>query len=260
MSTISPNVMRSMGGLVPEAQAAIDFVISNQITFCAGNAKLHKLATAMEYVETLRIPGRVIEVGVAMGGSAIVLAHTKSPARSLDLYDVFTMLPPPTSEDGEKAAQIYAYFVNSAPSNLRDRQYVAHANDLEGFVRANLRQSGIDVDRRNVTLIKGDVKDTLAPRGPIALFHIDCDWVDPMRTCLTRAVPLISPGGLIVFDDYSSFSGCRSLIDGWLAANPEFMAVNNAWSMVVQRAPFDPDLKAALRRFDPAGAPAAAQQ
>ncbi|HET6620552.1 MAG TPA: TylF/MycF/NovP-related O-methyltransferase [Dongiaceae bacterium] len=242
---------RAMPALAPESQAAIDFAISNQITFCAGNAKLHRLATSMEYVERVGIPGRVVEVGVAMGGSAIVLAHAKSPSRPLDLYDVFTLLPPPTAEDGDKAAQVYEYFLKSAPSNMRDRKYQAHASDLEMFVRANLAQSGIEIDRRSVSLVKGDVKDTLAPTGPVALFHIDCDWVEPMRICLARTADLISPAGLIVFDDYSSFSGCRSLIDAWLASRPEFVVVNNSWSLVAQRSPSDPALKAMLRRFDP---------
>lgn len=251
MSATVPNTGGSIMATVLDGQAAIDFVISNQITFCAGNGKLHKLAASMEYVEAKGIAGKVIEVGVAMGGSAIVLAHKKSADRQLDLHDVFTLLPPPTAEDGEKAARIYEYFVKSAPSNPRDQKYLAHASDLESFVRANLARSGIDVEGHNVSLIKGDVKDTLAPTGPVALFHIDCDWVEPMRVCLARTAPLIAPGGLIVFDDYSSFSGCRSLIDAWIASHPEFAVINNSWSLVAQRSPFDAALKAALRRFDP---------
>jgi O-methyltransferase len=236
--------------LQPNVSQAIDYVIANQITFCAGNFKLHKLATCMQHIEAQGVPGRVLEVGVAMGGSAIVLAHAKAASRPLDLYDVFTMLPAPTAADGAKAQEIYQYFLTSQPGNQRDFLYKKNSAELDKFVLHNLANASISVAEAQVTLHKGDVKDTLHPQGPVALFHIDCDWVEPMQICLDRTAHLISPGGIIVFDDYSSFSGCHDLIDDWLGAHPDFSILSNTWSVAVQRNVASPDLIAQLQAFE----------
>ena len=47
--------------------------------------------------------------------------------------------------------------------------------------------------------------------------------------------PLLAKGGVIVFDDYSSYSGCRRAVDEWLQREPAFRPLFHRRSLGVQR-------------------------
>ena len=42
-----------------------------------------------------------------------------------------------------------------------------------------------------------------------------------MRTCLERIGPRLPSGGVMVIDDYFHWSGCRTAVDEFLAANAD---------------------------------------
>ena len=66
----------------------------------------------------------------------------------------------------------------------------------------------------------GLVQDTLAADGPpIAVAHVDCDWYDPVLHCLDVMWARLSPGGVIVVDDYDAWSGCRKAVDEFVAGH-----------------------------------------
>ena len=73
----------------------------------------------------------------------------------------------------------------------------------------NFGRFGQPVDGRRVSLYKGFFEDTLQPQTDIAFAHIDCDWYDPVKRCLERIVPRLSPGAYVVLDDYNDYGGCR---------------------------------------------------
>ena len=49
--------------------------------------------------------------------------------------------------------------------------------------------------------------------GPIALLRLDGDWYDSTKICLEHLYPLLSPGGIIIMDDYWTWEGCRKATD-----------------------------------------------
>jgi asparagine synthase (glutamine-hydrolysing) len=49
------------------------------------------------------------------------------------------------------------------------------------------------------------------------LAHIDADWYEPVKTCVERIEPHLSPGGVLVIDDYGHWSGCRKAVDEYFA-------------------------------------------
>ena len=108
------------------------------------------------------------EAGVAMGGSAIVIAKTKARERELRLFDVFEMLPPPAANDDPKSHEVYRNFVEGNVSAPVDRNFVAHATDLLAFTRENMRRTGVDPEALNVRFVKGLYEDTLHVDGPVA--------------------------------------------------------------------------------------------
>jgi len=88
-----------------------------------------------------------------------------------------------------------------------------------------------------VEFIKGLYEDTLMVDEPVAFAHIDCDWYDSVKLCIDRLADRMSPGGIMLFDDYNSFSGCRKAVDAWLAADARFAIVHADWTVAVGRLP-----------------------
>lgn len=205
---------------VPELDAAeIDRTIADiraaRLSYC-GPPKLENIAQALQRVRHDKVPGRYIEAGVALGGSAILLGLLKPERVALDLYDVFSMIPPPGDNDGDDAHQRYDVIRSGNSSGLGGDPYYGYVDGLIHQVEANLRRFGLEPKGGTIRLVAGLFEDTLHPAGPVALAHIDCDWYDSVKVCIERIAPRMSPGGIMIFDDYSSYSGCRRAVDEWL--------------------------------------------
>ena len=213
----------------------IQFLRTNALTYCGRPGKLEVVHECARQVESAGVPGIFLEAGVAMGGSAIVIAKTKAPARELRLYDVFEMLPPPSANDDPKSHAVYKDFVAGNVTGAVDRNYVTHARDLLAFTRDNMQRTGVDPEAANIRFVKGLYQDTLDIAEPVAFAHIDCDWYDSVKLCIERIAPWVSPGGIMLFDDYNSFQGCRKAVDEWLPRDPRFRIAHSGWTVAVQR-------------------------
>ncbi|MFZ2868500.1 TylF/MycF/NovP-related O-methyltransferase [Zavarzinia sp.] len=185
-----------------------------------GIPKLRRIAEMACLVRATATPGAWLEAGVALGGSATLIGRLKDPATPLTLYDVFDTIPPPGEKDGGDAHERYAEIASGQSKGLGGDTYYGYRGDLRDTVIANLARFGIDPERDRIRLVKGLFEDTLWPEGPIAFAHIDCDWYDPVRLCMDRIWPRLSPGGVIIFDDYRSYSGCHRAVDEFVAATP----------------------------------------
>ncbi|MGP8201026.1 MAG: TylF/MycF/NovP-related O-methyltransferase [Limisphaerales bacterium] len=202
---------------------AIKTVVANALTYCSRGRKLNRLVEAVGEVVRKDVPGVFIEAGVAMGGSAVVIGTAKPREKQFKLYDVFRMLPAPGTRDEPRAHQVYHQFLDGQRTDTIDRKYLAAvAAGMKEAVRSNLEAHGIRLDENHVELIAGDFKDTLHVETPVAFAHIDCDWYDSVKICVERLADRISPGGLLVFDDYASFSGAKQAVDEWLAVDRRF--------------------------------------
>ena len=66
--------------------------------------KLLQIEDAIRDAQRERVPGDFVECGVALGGSAVLLARGASAQeRCFDGYDVFGMIPPPTEKDHRRS-------------------------------------------------------------------------------------------------------------------------------------------------------------
>lgn len=166
-------------------------------------------------------PGTFIEAGCALGGSAIILAASKSGQRPLLVFDVFGMIPPPSERDGTDVLQRYAEIRTGASKGIQDDPYYGYDSGLLSTVERNFRSFGIDLDRSRVQLVQGLFEDTVHPDSPVALAHIDGDWYDSVAVCLREIWPVMSMGGVIVIDDYDDWSGCRQAVDDFLRVTPD---------------------------------------
>src|SRR5258706_1108733 len=213
----------------------IHFLRNNALTYCGRPGKLEVVHEAVKRVEAGNVPGIFVEAGVAMGGSAIVIAKTKSPGRELRLYDVFEMLPPPGANDDAKSHEGYRNFLSGRVSAAVERPYVAHSADLLAFTRDNMRRTGVDPEAQNIRFVKGLYEETLRVDEPVAFAHIDCDWYDSVKLCIERLADRVSVDGIMLFDDYNSFQGCRRAVDEWLPRDARFRVVHSDWTVAVQR-------------------------
>lgn len=215
--------------LIAEVRAA-------RLTYC-GPPKLETLAAAGLRVRRDGVAGIFLEAGVALGGSAIVLGRLKPPGVPLVLYDVFAMIPPPGDMDGADAHARYADIKAGRSEGLGGDLYYGYRDGLLDAVKANFKRFSIDPETEGIRFVKGLFEDTLVLDAPVALAHIDCDWYDSVRVCIDRIVPRLSPGGFIVFDDYSSYSGCRRAVDELLKRDDRLEVVASERSIALRLDP-----------------------
>ena len=164
--------------------------------------------------------GFVIGPGTA-GGSAIVLAAAKSPERPMKVYDVFGMIPPPTSGTAPTSTPLRDDRRRRG-QGLGGETYYGYRDDLYHEVDDAFARQGVPVGEHNVELVRGLFEDTIQLDEPVAFAHLDGDWYESTMTCLTRIAPLLVPGGRIVLDDYDKWSGCRQAVDEYFAGREGF--------------------------------------
>jgi len=206
-------------------------ICSNRLTYLT-EAKLASIASCCHAIERSHSPGILLEAGCALGGSAILIASLKRPRRPLVVYDVFGMIPGPTVEDTPEVHERYRTIVDGKSLGIGGDQYYGYRDDLYEVVKENFRKFGLDTDRHSISLIRGDLRETMMIEQAVAFAHIDVDWYDPVKTCLRRIFPNLISGGSIVVDDYLDWGGCKKATDDFLLSVPErFILDDSAGSL-----------------------------
>lgn len=188
-------------------------------------AKLLRIERALDTALRADVPGDIVEFGVALGGSSILLARRAVSPRRFFGLDVFAMIPPPTSDkDDNRSKARYQDIVEGSSTGIGGDLYYGYRDDLYAYVGRQLDRYGSPVDGSRVNLVKGLFEESWPRLGisSLAFAHIDCDWYDPVKYCLTEASRVLSRGGLIVIDDYHDYAGCKAAVDEFLMANPGF--------------------------------------
>jgi hypothetical protein len=167
--------------------------------------RLLTLERHLRTVHRRRIPGAVVECGVAAGGSAALMGLWLTRHQSdkpLVLFDTFDGLPAPTTND---------------PDYEKAIAWTGECRGTRSDVEAMFRRMGIDLTR--VALVEGLFQDTIPAYMPssIAMLHLDGDWYDSTRHCLEHLWPQVSIGGRVQIDDYGAWQGCRKATDEFLA-------------------------------------------
>jgi asparagine synthase (glutamine-hydrolysing) len=208
-------------------------VTRERLTYLSAQ-KLANLEWCAREVQRREVRGNVVEAGVALGGSAIALADQLTPQRAFDGYDVFGTIPPPSERDGADAHERYEVIAAGGSTGIDGDAYYGYVDDLYEQVAASFRTHGIELGER-VRLHRGLFEDTLHPTGALALVHIDSDWYDPVRLCLERTYPHLSPGAFVILDDYHDYDGCRTATNEFLAAHDDLVPVRDSGNLVLRR-------------------------
>ncbi|WP_084078203.1 TylF/MycF/NovP-related O-methyltransferase [Demequina sp. NBRC 110057] len=225
MAPTRPTELPSQAWAFARMPAIARTVVRERLTYLSP-VKLRRLHEALDEADARGVPGAIVEFGIALGGSATALASRRG-GRHFHGFDVFGQIPAPNeAKDGERAVRRYEVIAAGKSEGIRGDAYYGYMTDLQRRVTDTMRAHGVDVDGDTVALHRGLFDEswpTVQERIPtIALAHIDCDWHDPVAFCLDAIAERVSPGGIVVLDDYLDYEGCRTAVDEFLAAHPEF--------------------------------------
>ncbi len=200
-------------------------VMSEGLTYLS-TAKLLRIEKALKSVSD--VEGDFVEFGVALGGSAILIADqcpSHQLSRQFHGFDVFDMIPEPMSEkDDDKSKSRYETIKSGASHGINGHQYYGYRDDLLADVEHSFARHGLTVGEDGIFLYKGLFEDSWpdVKVDRLAFAHVDCDWYEPVAYCLQAIATHLSPGGVIVIDDYHDYGGCRTAVDEFLLENPDY--------------------------------------
>ncbi|HEX8639584.1 MAG TPA: TylF/MycF/NovP-related O-methyltransferase [Allosphingosinicella sp.] len=199
-------------------------VLRDRLTYLAP-AKMRRLEAELGRVRRNDVPGDLLEFGVALGGSAILIAGHADEGRRFHGFDVFDMIPPPTSDkDDERSKARYETIASGRSKGIAGDEYYGYRENLFEEVKASFARYGVPVNGGAVQLHKGLFEETWPKLDirTVAFAHVDCDWYDPVRFCLDEVADRLSPGGAVLIDDYHDYGGCREAVNEFLARRSDF--------------------------------------
>ena len=166
------------------------------------------------YVSENAVPGDIVECGVWRGGSSMAMAQTLQQrgdtSRQFYLFDTFQGMTEPTDADIDPNGRDAAGLMATADD--RDASWMWARATLED-VQANLAKTGYPENK--VKYIKGPVEETIPASAPgaISILRLDTDWYESTKHELEHLYHRLSPGGVLIIDDYGHWQGARQAVD-----------------------------------------------
>jgi O-methyltransferase len=176
------------------------------------------LCEAIVYISSNHIDGDIVECGVWRGGSMLAAARSlleqADRGRTLWLYDTFSGMPEPALVDRRSSDGVSAADLLAAADRTTDLWAVSGLDE----VKHTMSLCNYPADR--IRYIEGRVEDTIPHTIPerIALLRLDTDWYESTLHELRHLLPRVSPGGILLVDDYGHWQGARRAVDEYLAA------------------------------------------
>lgn len=193
------------------------------------------LAHAELFKKTLEVPGDIAELGVFRGLGLMTWANlleaycigdrTKT-VYGFDNWKGFTELSP---EDGGTVRSVQKHTGGFSPEKyLEELTEVISIFDADRFIPWKPR----------VKLIKGDIEKTMSafvqdnPGVRFSLIHLDCDLYRPTKVALEHLWPILSRGGILLFDEYSipDWPGETKAVDEFFADKPDIRIKTLPWT------------------------------
>jgi hypothetical protein len=186
---------------------------------------------------TLDVPGDIAELGVFRGAGLFTWANLLESycignrtkvVYGFDNWRGFTHL---SQEDGARLPEI-----QKAEGGFSPDLFFEELNDAITL---------FDSDRfipwkARIKLVEGDIEQTVPsfaaanPGVRFSLIHFDCDMYGPTKVALQVFWPLLSRGGLMLFDEYSvpDWPGETKAVDEFLSDKPGVQLKTLPWNNV----------------------------
>ncbi|MFI5212439.1 MAG: TylF/MycF/NovP-related O-methyltransferase [Candidatus Saccharimonadales bacterium] len=172
-----------------------------------------------ELLKTLdTVAGDVVEFGCYTGTTSVHLAHFLAPTtKELYVYDSFAGLPAKTSKDSSPAGEQFK----------------------EGELLATKKQLVLNFKKARQPLphiIKGWFCDVTSADVPsvISFAFLDGDYYDSILDPLKLIWPKLSPGAVVIVDDYASeaLPGAARAVDDWLKTHSARLRVESSLAII----------------------------
>lgn len=190
-------------------------IISDQISA----DELHVILLNLEKIMISNIPGAIVEMGCYVGTTSLFIQRLLRGAnREFHVYDSFEGLPEKTDKDYSAAGEQFR-----AGELLATKQQ---------FIKY-FKQAGLPLP----VIHKGwfnQLTDAEVPSA-IAFAFLDGDYYESIRDSLIRIQDKLSPGAIIIVDDYASeaLPGARRATDAWLK-NKDYACLHTHSLAVIQ--------------------------
>ena len=168
---------------------------------------------AVKYIEENNIPGDIIEIGVWKGGSILSMMLTYEKinseiSRNFHLYDTFEGMTESSEFDKDN--------FNTPARDLLGNPLVAAICNLNAVIKNISSHTKIQPSYHI-----GDIlKNKFVPKQ-IAILRLDTDWYESTKYELDTFYENVSPGGIVIIDDYGHWQGCKKAVDEFLFLHPE---------------------------------------
>lgn len=183
------------------------------------------LAHAELFKQTLDVPGDLAELGVWRGAGLMtwanlletyVVGNRTKTVYGFDNWEGFTGLAPEDGAQDAAAGKVVGGF--SPKSYLPELKDAIAIFDQDRFIPQKAR----------VKLVPGDIAQTVPqfvkdnPGVRFSLIHFDCDLYQPTKAALEAFWPVLSVGGLMLFDEYAipNWPGETRAVDEFIAGKP----------------------------------------
>jgi hypothetical protein len=193
-----------------------------------GIRQVLNLESAVRFIEDNKIEGCFVETGTFTGGaSAYALLAlqriSKNTHRDYWGFDSFEGMPVPSAEDGDESFVWLYGRKMSEIDKIAVGQLIGHEMNKADFKECYDYLCGTGYPKEKINLIKGWFQKTIPEKkteiGPIAVLRLDGDFYDSTLVVLNELFPQVSQNGVIIIDDYGSFSGCKKAVDSFLKEN-----------------------------------------
>lgn len=200
------SVIKRRQALFKQSLGDVDDMLANFPLYARRIIITRFLAHYELYKQVADLPGAVVELGVFRGSSLFSFAHFLEifnhgdRSRKVIGFDSFEGLSALSASDGAEDAVHSKFKGGWNSSGFEGELYqMMDIFALESFVPQAPR----------IEIVKGNILNTVPdyikqhPGLRISLLHFDCDVYEPTIVGLKSLVPLMVPGGLVVFDEYA---------------------------------------------------------
>jgi hypothetical protein len=178
----------------------------------ASQANINVIFSQLE--QTQDVDGDVAECGVWRGRTLVPIAlwlQQHSIRKHVFGFDSFSGFPDDAiAVDLAMEGEPYQY-----------KSHGAFADTSLEFLIQKLARLGV---AEMVTLEPGLFSDSLPRHGDrrFSFVHLDCDIYQSYKECLEFFYPRMSPGGVVLFDEYNdpAWPGCNRAVDEFLSGKP----------------------------------------
>jgi O-methyltransferase len=169
-------------------------------------SRFENLKSQIDYVKANGIEGDIVETGVWRGGVIIFLAkylnYINHTAKVI-ACDSFQGLPEPGEEDflhtGEHSSEMNFSILN-----------VSKESFLKNLKEFNIKESDLEI-------YEGWFEDTLHHiPNKISILRMDGDYYESTMDTLEALYDKITPGGVLLIDDYLWFKGCKKAVHDFI--------------------------------------------